>query len=74
MTIEFAEWIVGTLGAYLAIGAVFALAFVVRGASRIDPGAKGMSLPARMLIFPGAAALWPVMLLKWLTQKAPPVS
>jgi uncharacterized membrane protein len=74
VTVELAGWIVGVLGAYLAIGTVFALAFVVWGASRIDPGARGMPPSARALIVPGAAALWPLVLVKWLRQKVPPVS
>lgn len=74
MTIELAEWIVAAVEVYLGVGALFALAFVLAGAERIDPGAQGMTLAARLLIFPGAAALWPVMLAKWLGRKAPPVS
>lgn len=74
MTVELAGWIVGVLEGYLAVGAVFGLAFVARGVSRIDPAALGMPLAARVLIFPGVAALWPLMLVKWLRQRVPPAS
>jgi hypothetical protein len=74
MSVETAEAIVAILVGYLVLGVVFALAFVIRGVAAIDPGARGMPRLARLLIVPGAAALWPLMLWKWLTQKSPPVS
>ena len=54
------------LGAYAGIGVLFALAFVLRGAAAIDPAAKGAPWGFRLLILPGSAALWPVLLIKWL--------
>lgn len=60
-----AYWIVTGLALYGGIGLVFALAFVARGAARIDPDAAGATLGFRVLILPGAAALWPWMLLRW---------
>ena len=74
MSIQLADWIVGVCAAYLALGAVFALAFVSFGAARIDPDAQGMPVAARCLLWPGAALLWPLMLFKWLTQTAPPLT
>lgn len=50
---------------YSTVGIVFAAAFVAKGAARLDPDAEGGTLGFRVLIFPGAAALWPVLLLKW---------
>lgn len=74
MSIHTAEVIVALLGVYLVLGLVFALTFVTRGAAAIDPAAQGMPLLARLLVLPGAAALWPLMLWKWLTRQSPPVS
>jgi len=74
MSIELANMIVAGLGIYLAIGAVFALGFVFFGAGKIDPAAKTMPIRARLLILPGAMGLWPVMAMKWLRQKEPPLS
>lgn len=54
------------LGIYLACGLVFALAFVMFGAGRVDPHAKQGSWGFRILIMPGAAALWPLLLNRWL--------
>ncbi len=74
MTLEWAQWIVGAFGVYLAAGAVFATFFVSAGLSRIDAVAKAMPWSARLLLVPGSVALWPLMLKKWLTQREPPVS
>jgi len=54
---------------YALIGVVFALAFVTKGVERIDDAAKGAPIGFRVLIFPGAAALWPVLASRW--RKAP---
>ena len=71
-----AELFVLGLGAYAAIGAVVGLIYVLGGAGRIDPAAKGKGLPfrVRLLILPGLIGLWPIMLPKLITQKEPPVS
>ena len=74
MDLATAEAITLALGAYFAIGAAFALIFILFGAGRIDPDAKGMPIQARLIIFPGVVGLWPLMLVKLLFQKAPPVS
>lgn len=60
-----------TIAAYLAIGVLFALLFVIRGVERIDPAARSTSWVFRMLIIPGAAALWPVILSRWVHARAP---
>jgi hypothetical protein len=60
-----AELVVGFLGLYAAIGVLFALAFVIAGVERIDPGAQGSGLAFRLLIFPGAAAFWPLLWNRW---------
>ena len=49
------------LGIYIAIGAVFAVAFVTKGAATIDPSAKEGTWGFKVLIFPASAALWPLM-------------
>jgi len=53
-------------GVYAAIGVAFGLAFIVSGAPRIDQAAAGAPWSFRLLIWPGAAALWPILLPKWL--------
>jgi hypothetical protein len=59
--------LLNALTLYAATGVVTALAFVSFGVTRVQPAP--VSLGARILILPGAAALWPYVLLRWL--KAP---
>ena len=67
-----AEVVVLLLTVYVACGLAFAPFFVWRGVGRIDPGAKSAGLGFRLLILPGVAALWPVLLRRWLTGRLPP--
>lgn len=66
-----AEWFVTIFIIYLIIGVLFALVFATIGVSRLDPAARGAGFGFRLLIVPGAAALWPVLALRWLNG-APP--
>ena len=53
----------------LAIGLAFALWFAWRGAARFDPVAGGGSLGFRLLIIPGAALLWPYLVVRLVTMR-----
>jgi hypothetical protein len=71
--ISFAEWLALALASYAAIGIVFALAFVTLGVQRVDPAARTGTIGFRILILPGAAAFWPLLLKRWaMGSKAPP--
>jgi hypothetical protein len=61
-----AETVLGALAAYAAIGLVTALAFVAFGVVRVLPHPAPVSFGARILLLPGAAALWPYVLGRWL--------
>lgn len=52
-------------GAYALVGLLVAIAFAARGVDRVDAGARGAPAGFRLLIIPGAAALWPVVLRWW---------
>lgn len=54
------------LAAYVIAGVLFAAAFVSTGVGRVDPQAKGSGVGFRLLIFPGVAAFWPMLLRRWL--------
>jgi hypothetical protein len=54
------------LGAYLALGFAFALAFVSVGIGRIDHSARSGPIGFRVLTIPGSMALWPLVALRWL--------
>jgi len=71
--VSVATGIVFALGAYLALGALFAPAFALWGCGRLDPAAATGSAGFRILILPGAAALWPLLLKRWLCgARSPP--
>jgi len=61
------------LGTYAACGLIFAIAFALFGAKKIDPHAANGSWGFRLLIIPGSMALWPLLLKRWSTgTKQPP--
>lgn len=62
------------LGVYAALGLLVGLAYMFGGAGRIDPASKTMPARVKLMILPGIIGLWPLMLIKLLTQKEPPLS
>jgi hypothetical protein len=63
---QFAGLFVAVLTAYGLTGAAFALAFVVFGIHRVDPVAEHCPIGFRLIVIPGVAALWPLLLIRWL--------
>lgn len=61
--------ILALLGFYLLMGIPFAVLFVLRGAKRIDPEADTTPIWFKLVILPASAALWPVLLKKWLIAR-----
>jgi len=55
------------LALYVLIGIVIAAAFVSFGVSQVQPAP--VSAGARVLLIPGAAALWPYVLFRWLKRR-----
>lgn len=51
--------------AYFALGLLFAIPFVLRGAGVVEPVAKEGTWGFRILILPGSATLWPYLLYRW---------
>ncbi len=56
------ETLLLALALYLVLGALFASWFCVAGVQRIDAHAREGSWGFRLLIWPGAAMLWPLLL------------
>jgi hypothetical protein len=54
------------LALYGAVGLCTAAAFVLFGIGRVLPHQMTFTPIARLFLFPGAAALWPYVLLRWL--------
>ena len=67
-----AAWLVTALGVYAGVGLLFGVAFVTRGAARIDPQAVGGSWGFRLAILPGVVALWPLVARRWASGQPPP--
>ena len=67
-----ATLLVHALYLYGIAGLVFAIAFVTAGVKRIDSQASGSGVGFHVLIFPGAAALWPLLLRRWITRTGEP--
>jgi hypothetical protein len=51
---------------YAAIGGVLGMFFVWRGIERVDPAAHGAPWSFRLLVLPGAMALWPLLTVRWI--------
>ena len=51
---------------YFACGLVFAVPFALFGVKQVDPHAARGSWGFRLLVLPGTAGLWPLLLSRWL--------
>ena len=51
---------------YVLIGIVTAVAFLTSGVTRVFAHPMPVTLPARILLLPGATVLWPYVLVRWL--------
>lgn len=58
--------VLAAVGVYVALGMVFAAAFLTIGVGRVDHAAAGSKWSFRAMILPGVVALWPVLLKKWM--------
>ena len=58
--LQTAQYISYGLGVYILIGILFSLYFITRGIRNESIGGKGIIL--RLLLIPGAALLWPILL------------
>lgn len=51
---------------YLAVGLIFAVAFIIKGLKMVDEGAHGSGWGFRLIIIPGIVVFWPLLLRKWI--------
>ncbi len=49
---------------YLIMGIIFAILFVAKGVDKVDENMHGTNWKLRLLLIPGLALLWPIMLKK----------
>jgi hypothetical protein len=64
-----ASWLVGLGAAYIALGIVFAVPFLTLGIGRVDPAAARGTVGFRIIVFPGAVALWPLLARRWYSRR-----
>jgi hypothetical protein len=64
----FASLAVNLFLLYLLLGLLFAIAFAWKGAGAVDSKAVHTSWFFKLLILPGAMALWPFLLRKWIAK------
>ena len=57
------------LGIYFAIGFLFGLYFIIKGAPKIDPLMLNTKKKVRFLLFPGIVATWPFIIGKLFKSK-----
>ena len=50
---------------YTLVGLLTALAFVMTGVAQVLPRPAPVTIGARILLIPAAAALWPYVLYRW---------
>jgi hypothetical protein len=51
---------------YALVGFIVAVTFVAFGVTRVLPPSTTVTTGARLLLLPGATALWPYVLVRWL--------
>jgi hypothetical protein len=61
-----AIWFVYAFYLYFGLGLLFAIAFATAGVKRLDANANGSGVAFRLLILPGSAAFWPLLLRRWI--------
>jgi hypothetical protein len=65
MGIDLVRATLWTAGAYVAIGVLVGVPFIVLGVGRVDRAARAAPWTFRMLVLPGVIALWPWILRRW---------
>jgi hypothetical protein len=68
-----AQFVVGGFEAYAWAGVGFALMFLPRGVTRLDPRVADAPRTLRLLILPGIIALWPLFAWRWISGVHEPI-
>lgn len=55
--------------AYLGLGLIFGIWFVLKGAEQIDENMHGATWPTRLLLLPASIALWVLLFKKYLKHQ-----
>jgi hypothetical protein len=73
VSLVIAQFIVSVVEAYAVAGVAFALMFLPRGVTRLDPRVAGAPKSLRLLILPGIVALWPLFAWRWIAGAHDPI-
>jgi len=73
VSLALAEFIVALFEIYALAGMAFAVLFLPRAVTRLDPRVAGAPATLRLLILPGVAALWPLFAWRWLSGAPEPI-
>jgi hypothetical protein len=73
VSLAIAQFAVGVVEAYAVIGVAFALMFLPRGVTRLDPRVAAAPKTLRLLILPGIVALWPLFTRRWIAGAHEPI-
>ena len=73
MTWWVAKTIAVSVEMYLAVGVLFAIAFLPRGVLTIDERLGASPVSVRVLLAPGMVLLWPIFLRRWIVGTPAPV-
>ena len=73
MSLVIAQFVVAVFEAYALAGVVFALMFLPRGVTRLDPRVAAAPKTLRLLILPGVVAFWPLFAWRWIAGAHEPI-
>jgi hypothetical protein len=73
VSLAIAQFVIGVVEAYAVVGVAFALMFLPRGVTRLDPRVAGAPKTLRLLILPGTVALWPLFAWRWIAGAHEPI-
>jgi hypothetical protein len=73
VSLVIARFVVAVFEAYVLAGVLFALMFLPRGVTRLDPRVAGAPKTLRLLILPGIVTLWPLFAWRWITGAHQPI-
>jgi hypothetical protein len=67
VSLAFARFVVASTELYALAGVAFAVLFLPRAVTRLDPRVADAPASLRLLILPGVAALWPLFAWRWMS-------
>ena len=73
MPLDIAQLLVTLFESYALAGVAFAVLFLPRAVTRLDPRVANAPASLRLLILPGVVALWPLFARRWVSGASEPI-